>query len=53
MWKKVLWSDETDVTPSPQRSMVLAASCCGDVFTPAGNGTLVSIQGITDGANYR
>jgi hypothetical protein len=33
--------------------MVLAASCCGDVFLEAGTGRLVRIEGKMNGAKYR
>jgi hypothetical protein len=33
--------------------MVVAASCCGDVFTAAGTGRLVRIEGKVNGAKYR
>ena len=33
--------------------MVVAASCCGDVFPSAGTGKLVRIEGMTYGAKYR
>ena len=33
--------------------MVVAASCCGDVFPSAGSGKLVRIEGMMDGAKYR
>ena len=43
----------TPRTPSPQGSMVEAASCCGDVFSSAGTGKLVRIDGMIEGAKYR
>ena len=39
----------TPRTPSPQRSMLVAASCCGDVFHRQG---LVRIEGMMDGTKY-
>ena len=33
--------------------MVVAASCCGDVFPSAGTGKLVRIEGMMDGTKYR
>ena len=32
--------------------MVVTASCCGDVFTAAGTGRLVRIEGKVNGAKY-
>ena len=42
----------TPRTPSPKWSMVVAASCCGDVFSSAGTGKLVRIEGMLDGTKY-
>jgi hypothetical protein len=33
--------------------MVVAESCCGDVFYQAGTGKLVRIEGMVEGAKYR
>jgi hypothetical protein len=33
--------------------MVVAASCCGDVFPSAGTRKLVRIEGMMDGTKYR
>ncbi len=38
---------------SQQRSMVVAASCCGGVFSAAGTGRLVAIEGKMNAAKYR
>jgi hypothetical protein len=43
MRNKILWSDETKIelfglNESLQRSMAVAASCCGDVFQRQGLG---------------
>ncbi len=38
---------------SQQWSMVVAASCCGGVFSAAGTGRLVAIEGKMNAAKYR
>ena len=48
VWRKPTTSHHSEKTIT-QGSMVLAASCCGDVFPSAGTGKLVRIEGM-DGA---
>ena len=66
IWKNVLWSDETKIelfghqgkrclaqtntSHHPENTMVVAATCCGDVFQSAGTGKVVRIEGMMDGA---
>ena len=60
IWKKVLWSDETNVAFWPSRKTLCLAqtphlsspSSC-HCFSSAGTGKLVRIEGMMDGAKYR
>ena len=42
-----------NLAPSLRGSMVVTASCCGDVFPAAGTGRLVRIVRKMNGAKYR
>ena len=67
LWEKnILWSDETKIelfglnaksgrnlAPSLRWSMVVTASCCGDVFPVSGTGRLVRIEGRMNGEKNR
>ena len=60
MRRKIHWSDETNIehlsggnlAPFLWLSMVVATSCCGDVFTSR-NGRLVRIKGKMNAEKYR
>ena len=52
--KRYIWCKPiTQLTPSLQSNMVVAASCYAVAFSSAGTGKLVRMEGMMDGAKYR